>query len=178
MTLLTIAEFKEHVTTTLGDDAIQRLLDDAEAQIVAFAGPTGDVTELVDGGWGRIVLSRRASAITSITELLWTTNYVLATNDWRQRGPYVLERLRTGTTPRLAWAPIVTIVYTPADDTDSRKIVQLELVKLEIAYSPGLASQTIGAWTEQYDGWRSGPIHLQRADILSRLREPGMAIVD
>jgi hypothetical protein len=32
MTLLTVDEFREHVPTTLVDDAIQRLLDAAEAR--------------------------------------------------------------------------------------------------------------------------------------------------
>jgi hypothetical protein len=61
MTLLTVDQFREHVETSLVDDAIQRLLDDAEAEIIRYAGDLGSITELIDGGSSRLVLSRRAA---------------------------------------------------------------------------------------------------------------------
>lgn len=178
MTLLTVAQFREHAATTLVDDAIQRLLDDAEAEITAYAGPVGSVTEYPAGGGSILTLSRRVSSVGSIAETRYSTTTTLAVDDWRQRSGYTLERLRTGTNPRTGWASDVTVTYTPADDTATRKMVQLELCKLEIATNPGLASQTVGAWTEQYTANSAWNPEEARASILSRLREPSMAVVD
>jgi hypothetical protein len=176
MTLLTVDEFREHVATSLGDDAVGRLLDDAEAQIVAYAGSAGSVTELVDGGFGRLSLSRPTSSVTSITETVGTTSVTLATDDWRHRGAYVLERLNTGTNARWTWNRLVTVVYTPDDDSVQRKAVQLELVKLEIAFTPGLAAETVGSWTQQYVTSGSAPLSDQRSELLARLRQPSIGI--
>src|SRR5688572_20353800 len=68
MTLLTADEFKEHVTTSLEDEAIERLLDDAEDTINAFAGPVGAVVEYVLGGTDRISTSRPIATISAIDE--------------------------------------------------------------------------------------------------------------
>src|SRR4051812_3591782 len=100
MTLLTVDQFREHVETSLVDDAIQRLLDDAEAEIIRYAGALGSRTELVDGGSGRLVLTRPVGSITSVTETFGTTDTILAADDYRQRNVYVLERLYTGTNGR------------------------------------------------------------------------------
>ena len=171
MALLTVDEFREHVTTSLGDDAIQRLLDDAEAQIVAFAGEVGTATELVFGGTDRIVTSRPIASVTTVVERDGGSSPVtLATDDWEQLSRFVLLRSRFGTNNHRTWRGPVRVTYTPVDDTDTRKIVQLELIRLELSTNPGLASETVGAWTQTYaQGSRTVPEH--RGDILSRLRE-------
>lgn len=172
MTLLTVAEFEEHVTTTLGDAAIQRLLDDAEDTINAFAGAVGSAVELVSGGSTRITTSRPVSAVTSIVERDgWSSPITLAADDWELVNRFQLVRLRYGTNSYSSWRGPVRITYTPVDDTDTRKIVQLELVRLAITTNPGLASETVGAWTQTYSSIGSKSVPEQRADILSRLRE-------
>lgn len=178
MTLLTVDELKEHITTSLGDDAVQRLLDDAEAQIVAYAGDVDEAVELVSGGSHRISVSRPIDSVTSIVERVgWTTPVTLAVDDWELDGPFILNRLRTGTNQSHNWRGPVRVTYAPVDDTATREIVQVELIKLEVANNPGLASETVGAWTQTYaSGAKSVPI--QRGDILSRLRQTaGFAIV-
>lgn len=178
MTLLTVEELREHVATSLVDDALQRLLDDAEAEIDRYAGPLGvPVTELIDGGYGRVITSRRVSSVTSIVETAGSSTTTLSGDDWRLRSAYVVERLSTGTNPRWRWSDLVTIVYLPVDDEATRKVVQLELVKLEIAFTPGLAAETVGAWTQQYVTSGSAPLDEQRAAVLSRLADPSMAVV-
>lgn len=176
-TLLSPDDVREHAPTTLSDTALQRLLDDADAQIVAFAGPLGSVTEIVRGGGSSLVLARRIGSVTSITETRGVTTLVLAADDWRQWSGYVIARLTTGTNPRHCWAPEVAVVYTPVDDTATRKIVELELVKLEIANNPGLTAQTIGSWSEQYAANSAWNPEEARASILARLREPRAAVV-
>lgn len=177
MTLLTVDQFREHVETSLVDDAIQRLLDDAEAEIIRYAGDLGSVTELIDGGSSRLVLSRRAGSVTSVTETSGTTTTTLDADDWRLRSAYVLERLNTGTNPRWTWSRFATVTYVAADDTDTRAVVQLELVKIAIARNPGLAAQTIGAWTEQYVNNSAWNPDLERASILARLLDPSIGVV-
>lgn len=179
MTLLTAAQFREHAPSTLIDAAIGRLLDDAEQEITRYAGPVGStVTEWAAGDGAFLATSRRVSAVTSITETRWLASTTLATDDWRLRSPYVLERLRTGTNPRSCWAGTVSVVYTPEDDTATRMMVQLDLCKLTIATNPGLAAQTVGSWTEQYAANNAWNPEEARASILARLREPGMTVLD
>lgn len=150
MAILTVGEFREHVESTLGNDAIQRLLDAAEAAIVAFAGAPGSAIEVIDGGYRRIVLSRPASAITTVVERYGSTDTTLAADDYRLRGGgYVLERILYGTNPRSTWRQLVTVTYTPVDDADLRVAVQLALVRLLINQNPGVTQEQIGAWLEQ-----------------------------
>jgi hypothetical protein len=179
MTLLTVDEFREHVTTSLGGDAIQRLLDDAEAQIDAFAGAVGSAVDLVTGGGSRIVTTRPIASVTTVVERDGGSSPVsLATDDWELFGTFLLLRSRHGTNDASYWRGPVRVTYTPVDDTDTRKIVQLELVRLEMTTNPGLASETVGAWTQTYSSIGSKSVPEQRGDILSRLHQAaGFAVV-
>lgn len=179
MTLLTVTEFREHVTTSLGDAAVQRLLDDAEAEIIAYAGDVSTATELMAGGTSRIVTSRPIDSVTTVVERDGGSSSVtLATDDWEMFGSFVLLRSRDGTNHSSYWRGPVRLTYVPVDDTATREIVQVELCKLAIAFNPGLAAETVGSWTQQYasnSAWNAGE---ERANILSRLREsPLMAVI-
>lgn len=173
---LTVAQFKEHVSTSLGDDAIGRLLDDAEAAIIERAGPlidgylVTDMTERFKPHGDAILLSRRAEAIVEVKEHAQrVTPTTLAADDYALSSTgMVLRRVRGGTHPATYWHADVDVTYVPYSDDAIRVICQLELCRLEIAFSPGLASQTIGAWAEQYT--TSGiPYPEQREGILARL---------
>jgi len=49
---------------------------------------------------------------------------------------------------------------------------------LELDTKPGLASETVGAWTQTYSSIGSKSVPDQRADILSRLRQSsGLRVV-
>jgi hypothetical protein len=169
---------RELVPTTLGDDAVQRLLDDAEAAITAYAGAVGTAVELVTGGYERIVTTRPVASLTSIVERDGGFSPVtLDTTDYELFAPFVLLRKRTGTNQSSHWRGPIRVSFVPVDDTNTRKIVQIELCKLEMATNPGLASETVGAWTQTYSSIGSKSVPEQRADILSRLREgPLMAV--
>lgn len=168
MALLTIPQFREHVTTSLVDAAVQRLLDFAEESIDALAGPVGAVTELRNGGGSFIFLARRASAFTSVKETWQTTTTTLAANDYQLMSDgRTIRRRDTGANPSLYWVGRVEVVYTAAADTATRRMIQLQLVKLEIAFNPALASQTLGDWKEDYLSGK--PYEEQREDILAGL---------
>jgi hypothetical protein len=101
--LLTLAELRQHVKTELVDEALQRLLDDAELAIIGIGGRIEDAT---------------------------------------------------------------------VDDTATRRLVAIELVKLSIGNNPGLASQSLGEWSESY---RSNNYLADRASLLALVGGPFVA---
>lgn len=173
MPILTIAQLKEHIPgLTLADAALQRLLDGAEQSIVQWAGPTGSVTELHDGGGGTLYLRRRASAIGTITESLDTTPLVLAANDFRLlANGYVVERLATGTNQRSTWPGRVQVVLTAADDTSTRQRAQVALVKLDLGYS-GFEADNAPAFSRPTAYYEE-----RRHEVLAGLRPPTFLVV-
>lgn len=168
MTLLAPVDYRALRATSLGDAALLVLLDAAESAILARYGPTSEITEIHDGGGRFLLLDRPASAIAAITETLFTDVLTLETGDWLLRSDArSLERLESGPNGRAVWYGRVAVRYTPLDDTADRKRVQLELVSLDIVYQAGLASQSIGDWSESYD--TSKPYPEAREEILASL---------
>jgi hypothetical protein len=167
--LLTVAELREHVTSTLPDAALQRLLDASEAAIVEIVGATGEITEHIHGyGLHRIVVARPIETVSSVTE----DHIVLAADDYRASG-YVVTRTGHGTNPSWIWGSYLTVVYTPADDAVERQRVQMELVRLDLNWKPGLTQQTVEGFAEQY----AATYEQSRADILDTLSASGGGMV-
>lgn len=163
MGILTRDELREHVETSLSNDALDRVLAAAEAKLEDWAGPfvppgsgdtnAEDVTETIFQPGVRILPLRQRVAldddgnplIASVTEYPWgaTTGtdvgeslYVVRP-DGLDRGPY--------------WWPYRTVVtYTPANTLALRQMAIVELVRISIAWDPALASQSIGDWSESY----------------------------
>lgn len=178
MAILDVEEFREHVTTALEDDAVQRLLDAAEAEIVRYAGAAGAATDIRDGRGRFITLSRPAASVTSITETPWSTATTLAADDYLlYPSGLVIERLPGGTHSRSHWHGRVTVAYVPQDDDDIRVGVQIDLVSLALNYEPGKGMEVIGAWTEQFAQAAEGNRD-QFDAILSRLDVgPSMVVI-
>ena len=179
MAILTVDELRGFVTTDLSDEALQTLLDATEAEIVGLAGASGARTEIASGGYRFISLARPASAITSIEELVGTTETTLAADDYLlYPGAMLLERLQYGTNPHSRWQGRVTTIYTAVDDAALRKAVQADLCQLDLNYKPGLAEETIGEWTERYANNSAWNIESERQTILARLGvDAGMVVV-
>jgi hypothetical protein len=182
MTLLTVADFKQfNPNPGVEDDALQLLLDAAEDAIVARYGPVGaSYVETVDGGYTYIFLRRRATAITGIVETVSGTDTTLAADDYRLRADGVsVRRLGDGTNWRSYWGGPVAITYVPADDTNDRMRVQLELVKSMLTYEPGTTMEQIGAWLEQKASNSVWNTFTEREAILNSLLDavpaPGFA---
>jgi hypothetical protein len=166
---LSTDQFRLLEPTTLPDEALQILLDAAAQDIVDEAGPSGEITERRRASGELVVLSRRALSITSVVEGTVT----LDPDDYElSLSRSMLRRLRTGPNPSRRWFhPLIT--YLVVDDLASRQRVQRELVRLAIAFQPGLASQTIGTWSEAYaTGQGSKTYDEQRAEILASLSDP------
>lgn len=176
MSLVTIAQFKEHFETDLVGTALQELLDDAEAEIDKRHGQlaTGvDTFENVELATA-LFLSRQAKlvgGITTVTEeiRLGDGSYqttVLAADDYQQRYEgRQIERLSTGTNPRRTWGNTVTVVYVPNDDTIRRTRVIIDLVKLAIQYN-AMKSEAVGDYKSQSLGYDK-----ERARILATLED-------
>jgi hypothetical protein len=173
---LTVAQLREHVTSSLADTALQRLLDDAYAAIAEAIGASGDVDESHRAGNGPLLmLAHAASAIVSVTEDATGTAVALDPDDYFLRpSGSLLERLATGPNPRSYWGGRVDLTLTPRLAEAQRDRVAIELVKLEITSNPGIASQRIGPWTETYaqgggDTEGESGYAAQRAAILATL---------
>jgi hypothetical protein len=169
MAILTVDEFREHVSTSLEDDAVQRLLDAAEAEIVRYAGAPGSASEVYTGQGRFITLASPAASIASVTEYRSGTTTTLAADDYfLYPSGLVLERITGGTHPWHCWRGRAVVTYVPADDADIRIGVQLDLVNLALNFEPGKGMEVIGAWTEQFAQAASANRQLFD-DILSRL---------
>lgn len=178
MELLTVEELRGHITSSLGEDELQLLLDAAEEAIEARYGPVGsDVTEIVDGGLSHIFLRRRALAITEITETVADVDTILDEDDYRLRGDGVsILRLSTGPNDRAYWGAPVRVKSSPADDLASRKVMQLALVTLDMNYKPGVTAERIGEWEEQRGANSAWNYETERESILAGLTTPGSAL--
>jgi hypothetical protein len=143
-TLMTVSQIREHLETDLTDEALQRILNAEEAEIVQRYGAHATATEMLPGDGEWLVLERTLSTITSVTEIADSVSTVLATNDYRIWPKGKLERLVTGTNPRTYWAPVVTVVYVPEDATAQRRGVLIRLVTLAAKYA-GLKSESVGS---------------------------------
>lgn len=180
MTLLTPDDVREFDSTGLSDDALQLLLDAAEAEIVRFAGDSDSHTEWFAGGQRVLALARPAASISSIVENEdWGGSTVtLAADDYIvDPSGYLLYRVATGTHPRWRWWGRIVVTYAPGDDEAIRKGVELDLVRLMESYAPGQTSETVGAWTTQLASNSVWNNDKERAAILSRLVSHGRMLV-
>lgn len=181
--LLTVAELRKHLpdhpTGADYDDALRRLLEAAEAAITQVAGPVDQVTEFSVGRGAYLILNRPATSFTSITEDFDGTPVALSATDYRlSPSGLVLSRLSGGTNPRTNWYGLVRVVYTPQSDVAQREAVQVLLVQQFINYHPGVLSQTIGSWTEQFASSNNISWAGERESILTTLRSAtGMVVI-
>jgi len=165
---LSVDQFRAfNAAANLSDEALLILLDAAAQAIIAAVGYSGQITEWLRGGRGPLLmLSRPALTVISIVE----DDTTLAADDWElSSSGQTLRRLDDGTNPRWYWYGRVDIAYLPRDDTAERQRVQRQLVQLDLSYQPGLASQTIGTWSETYATGSQATYAEQRAAILASL---------
>lgn len=146
MALLTLAQMREHVETDLVDDALQRLIDAEEEEILRRLGaPLTQTESFPVRSQTQLYLSRRASTIVSITEEIeGGATTTLAADDYELWWNQSLEREPDGTNPRSSWGERVTVVYTPQDTTAQRIGLLVQLVQLAVRYT-GVQSESIGS---------------------------------
>lgn len=162
---LTVRRLRLFVASTLEDAELQTYLDAARDAVDDAAGPTSG-EQLLRAGSGPILsLSRSAGAILSVVDDYLGDELELAADDYRlsPTGGSLL-RLANGTHPARRWCGHVLVRYAaPAEAADRIRAI-VALVRLDLAFRPGAASETIGTWSESY---RSAPYAEQRAEILA-----------
>lgn len=157
--LLTIAQLRAYLTTTLGDDDLTRLRDAAELEILSQAGPLGERTDV---RWPRgdsiILFGAPIGSIGSVVERdPWITPITLNTTDY-VAGRRSLRRIPYGNHPPYsvtlpyAWSERVDITWTPVDNTAARVAALIQLVALSIRQPDAalIQSRTVGAHTVTY----------------------------
>lgn len=143
MALLNPHTFAEHFETDLDDVPLQRLLDDADAEIIRLFGVLAAQTDSVEGLTRSVFASRPVDTITSVTEIIDDVSTTLVSDDYRVIGSRELRRLPDGTNGRSLWGDEAVIVYVPVSDVDQRTRVELDLVKLAIQYQ-AVKAQSLG----------------------------------
>jgi len=139
----TVAEVAEHIEHDKGSDAIERLIDSAEEEVLTRYGPHNAQVDFLRGGDMFLYTLRPVSLVTSIIETVGETTTSLAANDWTSRsGGWILERDQNGTNSRRTWADFVEVTYTPESDDDRRKMVIVELVRVSMMYNAAKSKRT------------------------------------
>lgn len=171
--LLSNAEVKQHVETDLVDDAVTRLNDDADATVIDRFGPLDtdmeqffvDSRDYPNGRDKFINLSRKPASIATITEQFFdNTPTTLSADDYELVGSQ-LRRLDTGTNPGTVWGHVVNVTFVPDDTTKTRKVVIIDLIKLEVEYR-GLETEWAGDYKMQAP---AVGYHAAKEEILKRL---------
>jgi hypothetical protein len=175
-----VDQLRGFITSALGDAALGSLLRSALDSIDDFLGPT-TLTEHLRSAGDVLSLGVEADTIVSVIENENGTPVTLDATDYDlpNRGQ-VLRRLGTGTHPahwRYArpigrqphWLGSVAVTYVRRADADARIRVAVALVQLDLNHHPGMASEQIGTWTEQYANRAIKPYDEDREDILRSL---------
>lgn len=162
MTQITMLErVQARIETDIDTDELQRMIDEANAEIIQRHGPHSDpsnpITVTAPGGSQTIYLARPIDTIQdfTITEY-WRSSFlgnvttaVLAADDFKVWfDGRMIERLFTGTNPGWRWGNQqqadtfgwggstgwATIAYTPVNDGNQREEVMIKLVRLSLDY--------------------------------------------
>lgn len=159
---VTVAVIKGHIETDRDDTVLQRLIDDANDDIVTRYGSPTSRTEdwIVRGPRRRLWLPEPAISVTAaqegptiddLTTLTVTIDYLLVESNW------VIERVGGN------WGNRVRIEWVPRNDVARRDRVAIDLVRLSLSYS-ALTAQREGDFSSTHPDYQ-----LEREKILSGL---------
>jgi hypothetical protein len=168
MTLLTASDVQLlGVGLGLSEVDLDTLIAREEAEIVRRYGANYSadtpLTERVKGGQKSIYLKRPIGSVTSISEYLFlgdSAPQVLSSTDyyvWNEEGR--IERVYGYGYGSGKWGVVVSAVYTPVDDTDLRKQVLIELLRITTEQSTtgggvsGLGFSISGSSDNSGTGW-------------------------
>ena len=153
--MTTLSRVQERIETDLTGTELQSMIDEVEAEIERRFGVQGSIIVFQDGDRKYLSLIRESGTITSIKEILGTTETTLETNDYRiLDGGRTLERLGTGTNGRLLWEKLVKVTYVPASKAEEREEVVIQVVQLGVEYK-GLRSEKSGDYTVSFADYKA-----------------------
>ena len=176
--IITVAELKENVETTLAEGAIQRLIDDADQTVVDAYGAHGPAVQTDDlraGPDDRFLFPHRPIAlVTTVTEYVDETNLtVLDPTDYRvlNKGT-TLERITSGVNVRNSWGFRTLVEYVISSDSNPRRRgVVIDLVRLAINNPGGITRERAGDYSVEHGSYEE-----QQGKILGRLRKMGISV--
>ncbi len=145
MPLLTVEQLREHIKTTLPDDAVQRLLDANEVEIVERYGSSTTAATYVFYPYNvsLIALPRMAAAVTSVLEDRDDTESTLPIANYRlTQGGRTLERRSTPTDGYTTWGDRVVVTYSITNEVARRRRVLVRVMHYDIENRPGVGSQS------------------------------------
>lgn len=185
MSLISPAVYKEHDPgCTLGDDALQRIIDANEAYMVRKLGPHSregsPVRETIPGESETISPSQPVGSVVSAAEVWGSETTTLQASDYEiLHDGLTLHRLSTGANAAYRWGPVVTLVYVPRHNLEERVAALLEMVGGDVnqgVSTGGVASRTMGSWSESY-GSGDTSWEADRNKILRRLHKTGGVVI-
>ena len=162
-TLITVGQLMEHIETDLSDEALTRLLESADAEIIRAFGPhdgerTVTLYPVLHQSPYLLTLPSPAAGVSLITE--GTDDTVVDSDGYtvEYNGRAILKN-------NSRWLPPVDVSYTPVADNPRRIAVLIDLVKLELEYR-GLNTERVGSYSVAYLDHGK-----ERQNILARLRQ-------
>ncbi len=150
--LLTIAECRALVRTSLTDTNLQALIDRIEAQIVARIGANQDdtgnitITETLEGEGEHLFVKVPFASVVSITE----DGSLLDADDYQVTGDSgMIERLPEG----CVFEETCVVVYKPVDQRSERKAATIELVRLQVERTAMVSESVAGEYSFNAPDW-------------------------
>ncbi len=166
MSLLTLAEARALVKTSLTDPELQAVIGREEDEIIRLYGAhyiSGTtVSETVEGGGPSLFVRRPILSVSSVAEdgtALESTAYRLWANQGR------IERLPKGAT----WGEVITVVYVPQDDNSRRKAALIDLVRLAVERAALKSESIAGEYSYTAPDWEAERAKLLRRAGLARI---------
>jgi len=164
MSLVSVAEARAQINSSLSDAELGAVIDRIEAEIEAKIGPnqddTGNITHVVTkrGGADCLFMPSEISSIVSIVE-----DTVTLDSDQYQIWPAgVIERLPVDCS---VWGDRCVVTYYPADDREIRKSVIIDVLRLDLNRT-GMLEESIGG---EYSYKTAGDWDQRRREIMKRV---------
>lgn len=170
-----IDRVKERIETDLSDAELQRLIDEANQEVIdrhgAHANSAAPITVALEGDREALSLARPIDSAQTVTITEYVANpptgvetaTVLAASDWRSwHGGRTLQRLASGTNSRTRWGTRVSITYTPKNDGNQRDEVIIKLVQLTIEFE-GVSERTVGDTRQRHADFQTERERLLRS---------------
>lgn len=168
MSLVSVQEVRDLVTTPLSDDRLQAIVDREEGAVIDLYGAhyvdeSTTINETHAGEDGpNLYLRRPILSVSSVTEKASLTGDAQTLTEdthftvWADEGR--LQRLSG------SWGAVVTVTYVPQDDSDKRKRAIIELVRLALERTAMKSENVAGEYSYQAPDW-----NVERARILRSL---------
>lgn len=166
MSLLTVAEARALINTSLSDPDLQDVIDRLEAEIAARIGaPQNDgntvtVAQTLAGKTANVFVKSEIGSVSSVIE----DGTTLAATEYRSWSGGIVERLPAGN----LWGEVVTVTYKPADTRLERKAATIDLLRIELNRTAMLSESIAGEYSYSApQNWEA-----ERKRILKRLAFP------